>query len=113
MRLWSVLSRLLTILAVVGLVSGAVTAPAAAGLGSSAMSMAMADGMPPCDQNTPDCGAMKACPYVSASFNPTLLGAPTASTVVVLLTSAGVLAPHDDWLKDGLALLPPARPPRV
>lgn len=67
MLLWRAISRLLTVLAVVGLVAGAFAAPATAGpVGSTSASVTSADGMPCCDppQSAPDgCRTTKACPF--------------------------------------------------
>lgn len=65
MRLWSAISRLLAVLAVVGLVSGALAPSAKAGSVSGVAAVAISDGMPCCDppQSGPDCRNMKACPF--------------------------------------------------
>lgn len=109
---FAILARLLTILAVVGLVSGAFTAPAAAGLGGVS-SIAMSDGMPPCDEGAPDCGDMKSCPFMVVCVAKCPQNVPATAALTTPMAVPAVLIPEQDWRTSGLAVPPPVRPPEA
>ena len=63
MPLLVALSRLLTVLAVIGLVMGAATAPSAAST-ERMPAMTMSGDMPDCEGKPTDCDDMKSCPFM-------------------------------------------------
>ncbi len=112
MQLLSALSRLLTILSIVGLVIGG-AAPAAAGP-MSTLVMTMAEGMPPCDDMAPDCGGMmKSCPFqiVCAAKCPQATLA--AATIPFPSVRRAADMPGDFRGVSSLTHAPPARPPKA
>lgn len=114
MAIWSVLSRLLMILAVVGLVTGAFAGPGAAGP-MSGMSIAMSDGeMPPCEQPAPaDCGDMKACPFAVVCVAKYPQNVPTAASILRCPSMAAAARPRDDAQGSSITLVPLGHPPKA
>ena len=112
MRALAILARLLTVLAVVGLVSAAFTTPAPAGA-VSGIAMAMGDGMPPCEENSPDCGDMKFCPFMVACVAKCPQNVPAIAALTTPMAVPAVLIPEQDWRTSGLAIAPPVRPPEA
>ncbi len=114
MKLLSAFSRLLTMLAIVGLVMSA-DVPATAGpMVGAAVSMAMPDGMPPCEDTESECGdMMKSCPSqtvcVAKCPQATLA---TESSLFPLVANVVDAVRH--YLGGrSLAIAPPARPPKA
>ena len=113
--------RVLSILAVLGLVLAPVTAPAVAGGMDASIAMmatsddgATANEMPCCPPEKPvmpDC--MKACPLLTLCMAKTLHGVSSAATVMARLGLAEVFRPANDTTPDLLAQGPPPRPPQA
>lgn len=110
MRLLVALSRLLTILAVVGLVMAAATAPVSAGSDGMA-AMAMSGDMPDCAEKTGDCDADTPCPFMVACVAKLAPNLPAAVPVGVPLGLALVVPLRDDAPRASRAIPPPPRPP--
>ncbi len=114
MKLLSALSRLLTMLAVVGLVIGAAVPASAIPMGGSAVSMAMPDGMPPCDDTESACGdMMKSCPLQTVCAGKSPQATLSAGYVRLPLFANAVDAVRDYFGGRSLAIAPPARPPKA
>ena len=127
MKSWPAITRLLSILAIVGLVLAPFTAPAVAG--GMAAPMAMMDtgtGMPSMDGGTamaempccppeqpavPDC--QKACPLVTLCLAKLVQGVLPVGTVSAQFSIALALIPGNDAALDTLAPIPPPRPPQA
>ena len=114
MKLLSALSRLLTMLALVGLVIGTAVPASAGPMGGSAVPMAMSDCMPPCDDTESACGdMMKSCPSqtVCVAKCPQATLATESSSFPLV---ANVVDAVRDYLGGrSLAIAPPARPPKA
>ncbi|BCP52278.1 hypothetical protein K32_08950 [Kaistia sp. 32K] len=133
MKLRSLLPRLLSILAVLGLLTAPIAVPSAAAMTAvetmtTAEPMAamedmpameamagMTDGMPCCPeqkQSLPDC--QKACPLAILCLAKCFPNAPVvgASTPAIPMPVA-VLVPSNDAARDPWAEPPPPRPPRT
>ena len=114
MKLWRTLRILLPVLAIVGIVIGPLTAPAASGMVPAATAE-MADDMPCCPDEQPampDCS--KACPLLAVCFAKCVQNLSTAAgTAIAPLILAGIIFPANDALGASLAQAPPARPPRT
>jgi hypothetical protein len=107
------ISRILAIFAVVGLVLAPVGTAVAADPGPGSKIMVMLDDMPPCDEQPPDCVAMKDCPWLSPSYGSGHLFAPASSAQVFPPRAGKSFTICHDMTRDGLTLPPPARPPRT
>ena len=112
MRFLVALSRLLTILAVVGLVMGAATAPVSAAV-SGAPGMAMSDEMPDCEGKAPDCDDMKSCPFMIVCLAKIAQNVPTLDQLATPLSLALVIASRDDGMGESRAISPLPRPPEA
>jgi len=112
MTFLTALSRLLTILAVVGLVMGAANAPFGAGAGG-APGMVTSDEMPDCEGKAPDCGDMKSCPFMVACLAKITQNVPTLDPLVGPLSLALVIAPRQDRIGKSRAIAPLPRPPEA
>ena len=112
MRFLVALSRLLTILAVVGLVMGAAIAPFGAGVGGDP-GMAMSDEMPDCEGKARDCGDMKSCPFMIVCLAKIAQNVPTLDLLVSPLSLALVIAPREDRMGKSRAIAPLPRPPEA
>ena len=111
MALLNALKRILSILAIIGLIAGSVNAPVMA-MAATSPSMQMADAMPCCPQKSPpDCG--KACPLLIMCFAPVLPVCPVASLPVQMDAKKLHQAMGDDAPIEGAALFPQRRPPRI
>jgi hypothetical protein len=124
---WRAITRMLSILAIAGLVLAPFTVPAAA----AGMAMPMAGaGMPmdtassgqdvamtgepccgPALPSVPDCP--KACPLAAMCHAKIVEGVSTASAVLRWFSPAQATLPRDDATPDTLAQAPPARPPQA
>ncbi|QBR71642.1 hypothetical protein CU048_10540 [Beijerinckiaceae bacterium] len=116
MKIWSLLHRLLPILAIVGLAIGPLAATFTAAGTLTAASMTVMGDDPPCcshEKSTlPDC--QKTCPLMATCMTSCALSAPIVSVSAFTLgTSADRMIPRDDWGRDGLGEVPPIRPPRT
>ena len=125
MKPWLAITRLLSVLAILGLVLAPFTAPAVAGgmaapvaTADGAMDMAsmggdMAD-MPCCPPEKPvmpDC--QKACPLATLCLAKIVQGILPGDAVSARFGIALALIPGDDAAPDTLAPLPPPRPPQA
>ena len=110
MALLNALKRILSILAIIGLIAGSVNAPVMA-MAAAEPSMQMADAMPCCPEKTlPDCG--KTCPLLIMCLAPVLPACPVASLPIQLDAKKLEQAMGDDAPIKGAALFPQRRPPR-
>jgi hypothetical protein len=127
MKPWLAITRLLSVLAIVGIVLAPFTAPAVAGGMAAPMTMmdtatdmtsmdgdmAMAD-MPCCPPERPampDC--QKACPLATLCLAKIVQGILPVGAVSTRFSVALVLLPGNDATPDTLAPLPPPRPPQA
>ncbi|WP_262297093.1 hypothetical protein [Microvirga sesbaniae] len=127
MKPWLAITRLLSILAIVGIVLAPFTAPAVAGgmaapvamtdtgmdMASSDDGMTMAD-MPCCPPEKPampDC--QKACPLATLCLAKLVQGILPVGEVSARLGIAVALLPGNDAAPDTLLPLPPPRPPQA
>ncbi|PVE24331.1 hypothetical protein DC522_10690 [Microvirga sp. KLBC 81] len=123
MKLWFAITRLLSVIAIVGLVLAPFTAPAVAGGMAAPMhmtdmtsldgDMAMTD-MPCCppEQPTvPDC--QKACPLATLCLAKIVQGIMPIGAVPARLSVARALLPGNDASLDTLDPIPPPRPPQA
>ena len=109
MRFLVALSRLLAILAVVGLVMGAPTAPASAGLGGTP-GMAMSGEMADCERKAPDCSD-KTCPFMVGCLAKIAQTVRAIDPLVFPLSLDIVIAPRHDSMGESRAIAPLPRPP--
>lgn len=112
MRFFAALSRMLTILAVVGLVMGAATAPVGAGSGAMP-GMAMSGDMPDCAGKTADCDDTTACPFMVVCVAKLSQTLPSAAPIAAPLALALAVALRDDADRDTRAIPPLPRPPEA
>lgn len=118
MQFWSVIARLITVLAVVGLVGGAFVAPTKAGhmMDTAAMTSMAADGMECCDppsSSANDCRDMKACPLAAVC---SLKCPQTLASTEPMQTRLALAAPMpaaDDQVSSGLSPKPLGHPPKA
>jgi hypothetical protein len=122
MKPWRAITRMLSILAILGLVLAPFTAPAVAGGMDASMTsvdiptgddVAMAE-VPCCAPAfpfMPDCS--KACPLAAMCHASIVEGAPAASVMLRWFTPAQASPLGDDVTPDTLAQAPPSRPPRA
>jgi hypothetical protein len=103
-----IIRHLLAILVIVGLITGSLAAPAAAG---PMQALSMADSMPCCPhKNVPaDC---QKCPLGVCMSN-VQMDVPSAMVMPLLPFVDMVSAFQSDHLKEGLGFRPPSRPPRI
>lgn len=117
MSIWSAISRLLAVLAVAGLVSGAFAAPvkASAMAQMAATTMASADHMDCCDPLpwAPDHADMKACPFATICTAKAQQGVLTADLSRIGLAVAITIPLLDDRPPDVLASSPLGHPPKA
>jgi hypothetical protein len=120
-KIWSVLPRLLSILAIAGLLIAPMATPSAAGtladapIAATAGMGSMADGMPCCPHekpSIPDC--QKNCPF-AALCTTQCVPAVAAETAFLIrkLAQAEPLSLYNEMLRDQRSVAPPQRPPRV
>ncbi len=125
MKPWLAITRLLSILAIVGIVLAPFTAPAVAGgmvvpmatadtgMDMASMGDAMAD-MPCCPPEKPvmpDC--QKACPLATLCLAKIVQGIVPVNAVPARFGLAQALIPGNDANPDTLAPIPPPRPPQA
>ena len=111
MDLWTALKRILSVLAIIGLIAGSVNVPVMA-MAAAEPSMQVTDAMPCCpDKTLPDCG--KACPLPIMCFAPVLPACPVASLPVQMDAKRLHQAMGDDAPMKGAAPFPQRRPPRI
>ena len=118
--LWSFFPRLLSILAIAGLLAAPVATPSlAATMAVEPMAevsgmVSMPEGMP-CSpeqkQSVPDC--LKSCPLATLCVAKIFPSAPKAPRLTLRLSESDVVAPANDVGRDSLAEPPPPRPPRT
>jgi hypothetical protein len=111
-KLWLVLRRLLSILAIVGLVVAPLVTPATAGGMTAAGVAAMAD-MPCCPDEKPampDCA--KTCPLMAICLAKCFRDLSAGVAVSAPLAIAERIVPSDEAQWDSLSQAPPPRPPR-
>ena len=113
MRLVSALSRLLAMLAVVGLLVGTFAGSATALPADAGVTMVVADGMPPCDEQTPDCRDMKDCPSAVLCVAKSPQNFSGGALIVARLAIKSVMAPTNQRAGNSLAVPPLARPPEA
>ncbi|RUY21687.1 hypothetical protein EN978_34515 [Mesorhizobium sp. M7A.F.Ca.US.001.04.1.1] len=122
MKFWTLLPRLLTILAVLSLLAAPMVTPSAAAMmvvDPMATTMAdmasMPDGMPcPSDQRQqlPDC--QKSCPLATLCIAKCFPSASTTAAITLIrLSAADVIVPGQSVGRDLLPNPPPPRPPRT
>jgi hypothetical protein len=127
MQPWRAITRMLSILAILGLVLAPYTVPAVAGGMDASMTRAdtPTDMMPtggdvalaevPCCAPTPpfmpDCP--KACPLAAMCHAKIVEGVSTVSAVLRWFSPALASLPGDDATLDTLAQAPPSRPPQA
>jgi len=128
MKPWLAITRLLSILAILGLVLAPFTAPAVAGGMAAPIAMADADmalgsmddddmamaDMPCCPPEKPvmpDC--QKACPLATLCLAKITQGILPAGAVSARFSIALALVPGNDASPDTLAPIPPPRPPQA
>lgn len=112
MRAFAFLSRLLTVLAVVGLVMGAATAPAGAGSRDMPL-MAMSGDMQDCAEEAADCGDTKSCPYMVVCAAKLSQNLPVIVPVEMPLALTLSIVPRDDRIGESRAIPPVPRPPEA
>jgi hypothetical protein len=121
-KIWSLISRLISTLAVVGLLIAPIAASSAAvamahmpvGAMGDMQSVSMPEGMPCCpDQGPTAPDQQKSCPLVISCMASSITIAPTVVASVLLPTKGHAIAPHNDMERDVLAQSPPLRPPRT
>ena len=113
MTIWLVLSRMLTILAVVSLVAGgASAASASAGPKESAPIVTVADDMSCCDQPPPDCSDMKACPLAVLCIAKCPLSVSMAPSMAIRVALAARHIANLAQLGAGLPASIPDHPPK-
>lgn len=116
MQLWPAISRLLTVLAVVGLVGGAFVAPAKAGpMTDVVVTAAMAEGMECCDPpaSAPsDCRDMKACPFAVLCAVKCPQSLASSASVQIRLAVAAAIPVLDDRPSGEFASPPLGHPPK-
>ena len=119
MKLWSALRKVLPVLALLGLVLGPLSLPAATmtsvGEPSAAMDMGgmdMGEDMPCCPtKQAPPCG--KSCPLTALCFATSSVALPTLSPALAFPILGGLMLPTDEARWETRAERPPPRPPRV
>lgn len=127
MKPWLAITRLLSILAILGLVLAPFTAPAVPGglvapmtasdtgmaRASATYDMAMAEAQccAPARSSKPE--GPKACPLAALCHAKVLQDISTASAVVRWFSPAQAQVPGDDATPETLAQAPPARPPQA
>jgi hypothetical protein len=123
MKLWLAITRLLSVLAILGLVLAPFTAPAVAGgmavpaavtdTASLGDDIAMAE-MPCCPAKkpaVPDC--QTACPLATLCLAKVVQGILPAGAVAAQFSFVLTLIPGNDANPDTLAPIPPPRPPQA
>jgi hypothetical protein len=116
MLIWLALSRFLTVLAVVSLVSGVFAGPGKAGpMDNMAAAMMSADtDMVPCGQpQLPDCGDMLACPFGVACVAKCPQSLPAVASIRRDLPSITAVAPRNDLQGSSLTSSPLEHPPKA
>jgi hypothetical protein len=127
MKLWLAITRLLSVLAILGLVLAPFTAPAVAGgmpasmaITDTRMDMPSIDGdmamaempcCPPEQPAVPDC--QKACPLATLCLAKIVQGILPVDAVSARFSIALALIPGNDSNPDTLAPVPPPRPPQA
>jgi hypothetical protein len=111
MSRWFAITRVLAVLAILGLIVGSFVAPAGAKPADSA-AVTMAGDMPCCHGNkAPDCA--KGCPLAIMCFTASLSAGAAPAIAAPRLVSFNVTIPHDDAVMNGVGGSPPRRPPRT
>lgn len=120
MRLWSLIPRLLSILAVLGFLTAPMaTSSAAEAMAAQTMAQmmdmsAMPDDMPCCPdqkQSLPDC--QKSCPLATICMAKCFPSVAQREFALFRLERAVVIDTYDDQMRDPTPGIPPDRPPRT
>lgn len=120
MRLWAFIPRLLSILAVLGLLTVPMAMPSAAdAMAAQPMAQmmdmsAMPDDMPCCPdqkQSLPDC--QKSCPLATICMAKCFPSVVQREFALFRLDRAVIVDPYDDQMRDPTTGSPPDRPPRT
>lgn len=115
MRLWSLISRLLSILAILGLFTAPMATPSVAVAMAQMMDMgAMPDDMSCCPdqkQSLPDC--QKSCPVATNCMAKCAPGVAQRDFALFRLDRAVNVDPYKDQMRDPTTGAPPDRPPRI
>lgn len=110
MRIRVALTRLLTILGVVGLVLGPASVPV--GGGSAGMpAMAMSGDVPDCAGDMGGCDDTKSCPFVNVCVAKFTQNQSGSASIEMDLTASLRFVPRNDGEGKGRAVLPLLRPP--
>ena len=123
MSVRSAIARLLTALAVIGLLAGTFAVPATARAAADATVdqeaaaervAAMPDDMPCCDPEPsgPDCRDTKACPFAAACAAKIMPGIVPAPSAIITSASPVPLPVRQDRLRPSLAAAPQGPPPK-
>jgi hypothetical protein len=111
MKPWLAITRLLAILAIVGIVVAPFAAPAVAGGMAAPMAIADMPCCPPAKPVMPDC--QKACPLATLCLAKIVQGIMPMNAVPARFSIAQALIPGNDANPDTLAPIPPPRPPQA
>ena len=120
MRLWSLIPRLLSILAILGFLTAPMATPSAAeAMAARPMAQmmdmgAMPDDMPCCPdqkQSLPDC--QKPCPLATICMAKCVPGVAQRVFALFRLDRPGIVGPTDDQMRNPTTGAPPDRPPRT
>jgi hypothetical protein len=114
MSIWSAISRLMTVLAVAGLVAGAWIAPAKA-WPMVDIGPVVSDGMPCCDppQESPDCQDMTLCPFAAVCAVQSSQSTPPTGFDLPPLPTKAAPVPDFDRKGDSLSSSPLGHPPKA
>ena len=109
------IGRVLSVVAIVGLVAAPLVSPAAEiGPSNVAMSdMASMAGDMPCCPDTQKKNDCKDCPLLAICAVKNLASHPAVEAIVVRVARHHQIALHDDLMSDGLDRPPPDHPPRT
>lgn len=122
MKLLALFSRLLSVLAVAGLLTAPIVASQAKAVAfamsqgsmNEEHSMSMPDGMPCCPEQGPVMpDHQKPCPLAVACLMGTAMIVPAGATSALVSTEGQVIALWNDPERTVLASAPPLRPPRA
>jgi hypothetical protein len=120
LKLWSLVFRLLSVLAIVGLSIAPMVTPSVATTADAESMTAMAhmssmgddmDCCPQQKQSVPDC--QTSCALAALCAMNSFASAPTFGFTIIRSAKAERLIPRDDRLRDPLVEPPPPRPPRT
>ncbi|WP_237359400.1 hypothetical protein [Rhizobium phaseoli] len=119
MRLWSLIARLLSILAILGFLTAPMAVPSAAAMAAETMMQtmdmtAMPDDMPCCpDQKQPLPDCQKSCPLATLCIAKCVPGLAHGEFALLRLDRGATADPYRDRMRDPAIGAPPDRPPRT